>query len=83
MVLQIKVLGPGCANCERLETMVRTVMAENAIAAELDHVRDPVAIAEWGIVPTPALVIGDRIVSAGRLPRPEDILAWLREAGAG
>ncbi len=80
MGLQVKILGPGCANCDRLEEMVRAVLAELDMAAELDHVRDPMAIAEWGMVQTPALVVGNRIVCSGRLPHPEDIRGWLQEA---
>ena len=83
MGLQIKVLGPGCANCERLEEMVRNILADEDIAAELDHVRDPIAIAEWGFVQTPALVIGNQIVSAGRLPSIGDVRSWLLEASSG
>jgi len=80
MGVQIKVLGTGCAKCDRLEEMVRTVVAEEGIAVEIDHVRDPLAIAQWGLVQTPALVVGEQIVSSGRLPETDEIRIWLREA---
>jgi hypothetical protein len=55
--LEIKVLGPGCPQCERLEQEVMTVLAESGIAAELTHVRDPAEIGRYGVMGTPALVV--------------------------
>ena len=43
-LVQIKVLGPGCPNCERLEQDLMALMAELQIKADLEHVRDPVEI---------------------------------------
>jgi small redox-active disulfide protein 2 len=80
MGLQVKVLGTGCAKCDHLEELVRKILTEEGIAADIDHVRDPMAIAEWGFIQTPALVVGNRIVSAGRVPESDDIRTWLREA---
>ena len=76
----MKILGPGCPNCDKLEQMIFRVMAESNIAGEVEHVRDLAEIANYGLVPTPALVINGKIKSAGRLPQETQILQWLRQA---
>ena len=39
-ILEIKILDPGCARCDRLEREVMNVLAELAIPADLEHMRD-------------------------------------------
>ena len=77
--LEITVLGPGCARCDKLEQDVRAILAELTIAAEVQHVRDPVAIAEYGVIATPALLINGIIKSAGKVPRRDEIVRWIEE----
>ena len=78
--LEVKILGPGCPNCDKLEQMIFKVMAESNITGEVEHVRDLAEIANYGLVPTPALVINGKIKSSGRLPQERQVLQWLREA---
>lgn len=78
--LEVKVLGPGCPNCEKLEQMVYKVMAADNIVGSVEHVRDLNEIAAYGMVATPALVINGEVKCVGRLPRESQLLAWLEEA---
>ncbi len=67
----IKVLGPGCANCENLEKAVRLALAglgQVGMEATVEKVTDYAAIAGYGVMSTPALVIDDTVVLAGRVP---------------
>lgn len=80
--LKIVILGPGCPNCGRLEQTVMAVLAEENIPAEVEHVRDPVEIARYGVMGTPALVVNGKIKSSGLLPNKNQIAKWLREEGA-
>ncbi len=80
--LEIKVLGKGCASCERLERMVREVLVAEGLAGEIEHIRDLAAIAAWGPLPTPGLVVNGQVVSAGRVPDQQQLRLWLK-AGAG
>jgi small redox-active disulfide protein 2 len=77
--LEVKILGPGCPNCEKLEQMVYKVMADSNIAGEVEHVRDMAEIANYGILPTPALVINGQIKASGRLPRESQLRKWLKQ----
>jgi hypothetical protein len=38
---------------------------------------------EYPIATTPALVINERVVCSGRVPRKEEIVAWLKEVEEG
>lgn len=76
-VKKIEVLGSGCANCINLEKNAREAVALAGIDAEVVHVYDPAEIMARGLLRTPGLVIDGRVVSAGRIPSPADIAAWL------
>ncbi len=75
----IEVLGPGCANCQRVEANAREAIAMAGIAAEIRHVTDYREIAARGVMSTPGLVIDGRVMSTGRIPNPGDIATWLLE----
>ena len=78
--MRVKVLGPGCARCKRLEELTREAAAEADIPVEIEHVTDTARILDYPIVSTPGLVIEEEVKMSGRLPRREEILAWLKEA---
>ena len=78
--LQIRVLGPGCPDCERLERDLMTVMTELNLPADLDHVRDVKEIACYGVMGNPALVINGKVVAAGRVPSKSQLKEWLKTA---
>jgi small redox-active disulfide protein 2 len=77
--LAIRILGPGCMNCERLASETKAALAELQLAADVKHVRDPVAISKYGFLATPALIINGQIRSSGRVPSREKIKKWLEE----
>ena len=74
--MEIKVLGSGCANCNKLEKMVMEVLNELNEKAEVAHVRDFKEIASYGVMRTPALVINGQVKFAGLVP-PRDKLKEL------
>ncbi len=78
--MNIKILGTGCAKCQRLEQLTREVAAELGIAAEFEHVRDMPAIMAYPIMSTPALVIDGEVAVFGRVPSKEEIAGWLKSA---
>jgi small redox-active disulfide protein 2 len=78
-MLQIKVLGSGCANCQRLEREVREALTDSAIPFELIKVTDYNDIAAYGILSTPGLVMNETVVAAGRIPRRTQIIEWAQQ----
>ena len=75
----IEVLGPGCANCQRVETNAREAVAMAGVAAEIRHITDPREIVAHGILSTPGLIIDGTIRSYGRIPSAGDIARWLAD----
>ena len=73
----IKILGSGCAKCQRLEQLTREAAAELGIDAEFDHVRERDKIMAYPIMMTPALVIDEEVKVSGRIPSKEEISRWL------
>lgn len=78
--MEITVLGPGCAQCDRLEKELIEAMAETHIAAEVEHVRDIKAIGSYGVMGTPALIINGDVKCVGKVPPRNTIKKWLVEA---
>lgn len=77
--LKIQILGQGCARCDKLEQDVRALLSEMNLAADVEHVKDPVAISRYGVLGIPALVINGVVKSAGRVPKRDQIVAWIEE----
>lgn len=77
--LTIRILGPGCMNCERLASETKYALAELQLAANVEHLRDPVAISKYGLLATPTLMINGQIRSSGRVPSREKIKKWLEK----
>jgi small redox-active disulfide protein 2 len=78
--LEIKILGPGCANCDRLEREVMEAVSELDLPAGIDHVRDIREIGKYGVMGSPALIINSKVKAVGRVPMRSEIRKWLMEA---
>jgi small redox-active disulfide protein 2 len=78
--MDVKILGTGCARCNRLEQLTRDVAAETDTPIEVDHVTDMARILEYPIAGTPALVVKGEVKCSGRIPRKEEIAVWLKGA---
>jgi small redox-active disulfide protein 2 len=77
--LEIKVLGPGCDRCDKLERELMEVLAEMDLSADLEHVRDIKEIGRYGVMGTPALIINGRVKCVGSVPPRDKIIEWLKE----
>ncbi|MCF8142407.1 MAG: thioredoxin family protein [Deltaproteobacteria bacterium] len=78
--MQIKVLGPGCVQCDRLEQDLMQVMSETGVMADIEHVRDIKEIGRYGVMGTPALLINGRVKSVGKVPLKSKMVEWIMEA---
>ena len=79
-MLTVKVLGSGCANCKRVEQIVRKVVEDHGLQAEVIKVTEYPEIMKYNIMSTPGLVINETIVSTGRIPTPAEVTTWLTSA---
>lgn len=77
-MMNIKVLGTGCANCIALENKVREIVAEHHIDATVEKVDDIMKIIAYGVRRTPALVIDEKVVMHGRVPTEKELVELLK-----
>jgi small redox-active disulfide protein 2 len=66
--MNVKVLGPGCANCITLEKRTRQALAQLGLDATVEKVTDYAQIADYGVMSTPGLVVDDQVILQGRVP---------------
>ena len=71
--MEIKVLGSGCARCKQLEKVTRIAVEELKLDARVSKVEDIQKIMEYGIMRTPALVINEKVVLTGQVPKISDL----------
>ncbi len=72
-MMEIKILGTGCANCKNLEKAVLKAVEEAGIEANVEKVEDIVKIMNYGIMRTPGLVVNGRVMLSGRVPSLKEI----------
>jgi small redox-active disulfide protein 2 len=80
--MEIKVLGSGCVNCEKVEKLLRETVAEAGAAATIEKVTDAMKIVQYGVFVTPAVVVDGEVKSVGKIPTKKDILSWLAQGHA-
>lgn len=73
----VKILGPGCANCRKLEAVAREAAAGAGVEAEFVKVTDLPAIMAYDLLSTPGLVIDGQLVCSGRIPTQAEVRQWL------
>ena len=78
--MRIKVLGPGCANCEKVEQYVAKAVEDLGVEAEIEKITDLGEIMEYPIMSTPGLVIDGVVVCSWRVPSPEEVTGWVKDA---
>lgn len=79
-MLTVKVLGPGCQNCQTLATRAQKALINLAIETKVEKVTDYAEIVKYKILATPGLVINEKVVSAGRVPDEAEITTFLTDA---
>ena len=79
-MLQIKVLGPGCPNCEKVEAAAKKAVASFGVEAKIEKVTDYEKIMRYNVLATPGLVINEKLVSAGRIPSEAEVSTWVADA---
>jgi small redox-active disulfide protein 2 len=69
----VKILGPGCKNCQTLEARTREALRDLGVIAEIEKVTDYGEIAGYGVMRTPGLVVDDEVVASGRVPTVREL----------
>lgn len=73
----IQVLGAGCPKCHETEMLVREIIVETGVAAEVQKVSDFAEMAKLCVFATPAVVLDGAIKCSGKVPSKKELRAWL------
>jgi small redox-active disulfide protein 2 len=76
-MLNIKIIGSGCPNCQKLEALCREVAAENNIETIFEKVTNVIQFADLGIMMTPGLIVNNKVLSQGKIPTKSTLAHWL------
>lgn len=77
---EILILGPGCYRCNKLDEDVRSVVDEMGLECEVFKVSDPAAIAGFGVMQTPALIVDGNLKAAGKMLTRAQIIEYLGDS---
>jgi small redox-active disulfide protein 2 len=78
--MEIKVLGTGCPNCKKTKAVVAEAIKELQADARVVEVQDIPSIMAYGVMSTPAIVIYEKVVSAGKVPAKSQVMRMIRNA---
>ncbi len=71
--MKIEVLGTGCPKCRKTEEMIRTIVEELGVDAEVVHIYNLDQIADRGVMMTPAVIVDGELKMEGRMPTEAQI----------
>jgi small redox-active disulfide protein 2 len=75
--MDIKVLGRGCAKCHLTEEIIRQVILEEHIDAQVEKITGLKKIAAYGVFLTPSVLIDGEVKCVGRIPTKKEVKSWL------
>ncbi len=78
-MMDIKVLGPGCTNCHKMEELAKKAVSELGITAKIEKISDIQEIMKY-TMSTPGLVVNGKLKHSGKpLPNVDKIKALIKE----
>lgn len=75
----IQVMGTGCASCHTLLENTREAVRSQGLNVDVEYVQDMATIAGYGVMSLPALVVHGKVVSTGKVLKPAQIEALLKD----
>ena len=82
-MMEIKILGPGCAKCHTLEKNTKDAVEELGLEAKVEKVTDLNEIANYGVFITPGLVVDGEVKLTGKVANKNEIKKLLGKSVLG
>ena len=76
-MIEIRILGTGCANCKATQRLVEQVLAARGVQARVEKVEDMASIMRYGVMSTPGVVIDGKVVHSGGVPSRSQVEQWV------
>lgn len=80
--MELKVLGTGCAKCNKLHAEAEQAIAHAGVPVTLTKVERLDEIMGYGVLMTPALVVDGEVKCSGRIAKAAEIVTWIMTAAA-
>jgi small redox-active disulfide protein 2 len=75
--MNIKILGTGCPNCQKLEANTKKALEELKMKAQVEKITEIQDIMSYGVMGTPALVVDGEVKIYGRVADAKEIKEFL------
>ena len=69
----VKVLGTGCKACHEQYENTKEAIKTMGLAVEVEYITDIEKITDYGVMAMPAIVVNEKVVSAGRILKHEQV----------
>ncbi|MGN1422566.1 MAG: thioredoxin family protein [Oscillospiraceae bacterium] len=69
----IRVLGAGCKSCHELYENVKKAVREMGLSVEVEYITDMERVMSYGVMSMPAVVVNEKVVSMGRVLKPDEV----------
>ena len=76
-MVNVKILGSGCKKCKDLEKKVNEIIKVNDLNVKVEKITDIKRMMDYKIMMTPALVVNEKVVSTGVIPKETQIINWI------
>ena len=76
----VKVLGTGCTKCQTLKKKLENLKEKHQLRIEIEQITQLEDIMKYGVMMTPGLLINEKVMSSGKIPKDSEILRWIEEA---
>jgi small redox-active disulfide protein 2 len=71
--MRLDILGPGCANCQKLAANVEAAAQGLGLQYKLEKISDIAIILRYGVLSTPALAVDGEVKVQGEVPAVEEL----------
>lgn len=75
--MEIKVIGEGCEKCDKLYENTCQAVSELGLKADIVKVEDLMDIVRLGVLTTPSVMVDEKLIISGRVPKVKDIVKLL------
>ena len=72
-ITSVKVLGAGCASCHRQYENAKEAIKELGLSVEVEYITDLQIIMNYGVMSMPAIVVNEKVISAGKILSVADL----------